>query len=511
MSRHHRQHNRPAHVPAPTISGTLLTETGSSKILPGDVTLDLAEMSKKGTPSFQVHNVGDVLTGKKKLGPVIDEGTSDPHLNKLLNAERRPGEETFDVFERLDREGKLEKGTPLGDASDAFFNQKFIRGQTETAMPAFAPALNSTEFTHPATAEKIARIMEPLSVPARQRVINKLSKHFSAETFQAPEKRFNHEGLDAIRRHATEAEHDAMQETIKADKGTAEIMGRVADRIRSAHPREADTIDLVALKIKATEEIIAAAQTMRLQSVQESCFHKVLEQFDSGKIIVPVDGVLNEGDIFRLPKTPHIFLIQHDWAGAFENAQDVEDGEIHLPYSVTCFETRISGLRVCFLIEMPEEDGGEVKFTLLIETSVGWSLSGIFGMRAWSELNPSVVTETVNAPYMNLLRKQVRAICIALEAEVASADIVRAPHRLNAKREKAGKLPLFDYHVVSLASRKKYLPREIVDGELEQEHRHRRMHFVRGHWVHYTNHKTWRKWHLRGDPDLGFIDKHYKL
>lgn len=37
------------------------------------------------------------------------------------------------------------------------------------------------------------------------------------------------------------------------------------------------------------------------------------------------------------------------------------------------------------------------------------------------------------------------------------------------------------------------------------------MHFVRGHWRHYEVSKTWIRWHLRGDPDLGFIDKEYRL
>lgn len=37
------------------------------------------------------------------------------------------------------------------------------------------------------------------------------------------------------------------------------------------------------------------------------------------------------------------------------------------------------------------------------------------------------------------------------------------------------------------------------------------MHFRRGHWRHYQDHRTWIKWCLVGDPDLGFVDKHYKL
>lgn len=34
---------------------------------------------------------------------------------------------------------------------------------------------------------------------------------------------------------------------------------------------------------------------------------------------------------------------------------------------------------------------------------------------------------------------------------------------------------------------------------------------VRGHWRRLSTFKTWVRWHLRGNPDLGFIDKKYTL
>lgn len=37
------------------------------------------------------------------------------------------------------------------------------------------------------------------------------------------------------------------------------------------------------------------------------------------------------------------------------------------------------------------------------------------------------------------------------------------------------------------------------------------LHFRRGHWRHYGEYKTWIKWMLVGDPELGFVDKMYKL
>jgi hypothetical protein len=49
-----------------------------------------------------------------------------------------------------------------------------------------------------------------------------------------------------------------------------------------------------------------------------------------------------------------------------------------------------------------------------------------------------------------------------------------------------------------------------ADGEREPG-RKKRLHFRRGHWRHYETHKTWIKWMLVGDPDLGFIEKQYRL
>jgi hypothetical protein len=104
---------------------------------------------------------------------------------------------------------------------------------------------------------------------------------------------------------------------------------------------------------------------------------------------------------------------------------------------------------------------------------------------------------------------QIRAICIALDAEVATHTVVRAPHKLNVKRERDGKCPLFDYRVVSLSRRSRALgmPRST----LGQTPTRKRLHFRRGHWRHYAEFKTWVRWTLVGNPELGFIDHEYRL
>ena len=109
---------------------------------------------------------------------------------------------------------------------------------------------------------------------------------------------------------------------------------------------------------------------------------------------------------------------------------------------------------------------------------------------------------------MKLAHEQIRAISIALDSEVAIKTLVRAPHKLNIEREKDGKPALLDYNVVMLngSNRANYRPYRGAG-----THRSPRLHFRRGHWRHYLEHKTWVRWTLVGNPELGFIDKEYRL
>lgn len=63
------------------------------------------------------------------------------------------------------------------------------------------------------------------------------------------------------------------------------------------------------------------------------------------------------------------------------------------------------------------------------------------------------------------------------------------------------------HHVISLANRRNRPAALGGDGSS----RRRRLHFRRGHWRHFETHKTWIKWMLVGDPDLGFVEKEYRL
>jgi hypothetical protein len=243
-----------------------------------------------------------------------------------------------------------------------------------------------------------------------------------------------------------------------------------------------------------------------LQRAGSSVSHHFFEALHAGKVFAAVKADFMD----KLPRDmrlPQIFVVEHNWSAAFDRAENISEGEFKLPYEEMCFEFLISGKHVCALI-------GADKLGIYVEIDKEWVVPQnmyTYGSNGWKpdehENTPKLKDEF--GGLMVLVTKQIRAISIALEAEVAATDIVRAPHKLNHQREKSGKLPLFDYHVVKLAHRTRPVP--LPDDHVPSARKRQRMHFVRGHWKHYTNHKTWTKWFLKGDPDLGFIDKEYRL
>lgn len=184
-----------------------------------------------------------------------------------------------------------------------------------------------------------------------------------------------------------------------------------------------------------------------------------------------------------------VFVVEHDWAGAFANAEIGEAPEFKLPYPVCCFEFKLSGHNVCAILS--DARG----LTIAIETA-----------RGWLNIDPALF------PDAEVLRKfvidQVNAILVAIDAQVVETSVVDPPAALNKSREKRGRPPLSSYHIVRLARDR--IGAETVDG-VPSERKSPRLHFRRGHWRTTEQGRIWINWTLVGDPDLGFIDKHYRL
>jgi hypothetical protein len=219
-----------------------------------------------------------------------------------------------------------------------------------------------------------------------------------------------------------------------------------------------------------------------------------------------------------------VLLLEHDWATAFANASgdDLADNEVVLPYDCTIFELRVAGLHVIAYFV----GDGIAEQAIFCRNKNGWFFFGYLRLYPGDDGTPRwffqhVSTDRVERhgnPYSvfaEFLARQARAVAVALDAEVATREVVRAPYKLNRLRKARGKLPIWDYHVVKLAHRRDRL--SPVSAELRgpldpnREIKRKRLHFRRSHWRHYANFRTRIKWMLVGDPDLGFVDKEYRL
>lgn len=272
------------------------------------------------------------------------------------------------------------------------------------------------------------------------------------------------------------------------DIGTRAIASDAVNRLGSQIAQHDRIIVDTKRKIEHLDKLKAWPTTeLRLERNDCSRLHKLKQAMLGGRLL---DGDENDTvtppfDVFL--KDRPTFVVKHDWASAFEKA-DVS-GEFKLPYDLCFFEFRLCG-RTCIL--WAQELNGKQSFTGFVESDEYW----------WSPPTP------VNCePWARFLWDQVRAICIALDAEVATHTVVRAPHKLNEKRVRAGKPKVSDFHVVDLARRHRVANPSGAMGTGSRK----RLHWRRGHWRHFETSKTWVKWCLVGNPDLGFIQKSYSL
>lgn len=237
---------------------------------------------------------------------------------------------------------------------------------------------------------------------------------------------------------------------------------------------------------------------LTLQCASGSLLHHLLDDWHDRKLIQPPAErpfSYDEHNSALLDFAFHAFVVEHDWASPLDPSVLSEDAaDCPLPYDHCCLEFVISSKRVCFLTSFLEQKAAYQHSAFVRLLNGRWIQTPL--------LQPE------SACLYRMLAHHRSAIAIMLDAEVARTEVVRAPHKLNRAREKRKRMPLFDYHVVRLDHR--HRPR-MLPPDSESERSGPRLHFRRGHWRHFETFKTWINWMLVGDPDLGFIDKHYRL
>jgi hypothetical protein len=277
----------------------------------------------------------------------------------------------------------------------------------------------------------------------------------------------------------------------------AEIAGM--RRKVAANHREADRLKALVDEFQAFPQWVA--QPAVLQKNDCSRLHLLAAAMAVSDVAIDngVPLIANGEDEWRPDRLSgyQAFVVQHDWGRAFAGAQDFAVGGAKLPFNQCAFEFRISDRTVVVLAR--QDEGGPIHCLPFVQLTKCWTIGG----------TDILLENDPTEGFYRLALQQVRAVCIALDAEVASHDLIRAPHKLNAKREREGKLPLFDYRVVSLSRRAR--AQELPRSAYGLSPTRKRLHFRRGHWRHYAESKTWVRWTLVGDPALGWIDHEYRL
>ncbi len=358
------------------------------------------------------------------------------------------------------------------------------------------------------TETRVSSILEPLPTATRRRVIDKVTRQLRREDLQ------HREVAAALAGEGMTYDGRAAADAIKH----ADFAGHWLAGLHAAN-----------------------ATDLPIQTAASTHLHHLLEAATAGRISMPSIGIgsnldaeweYRDGIAGFIQNTDTSFLVQHRWAAAMSGAElgDVEAWSI--PYRQVAFEFVIAGRRVIALFDesmaIPslhvgcvQEGANLVTVFAEVKELERWVLLEIcfrHETRGW------VAVENENHPqpikrlqyyavwFTALLARNVQAMMVVLDAKVVETEVIRAPGKLNAAREKRGAPPVYDYHVLNLARRYRAspVPEEFLDPNAERR-RSPRLHFRRSHWRQLATHRVKVPWMLVGDPDLGFIDKDYRL
>jgi len=255
---------------------------------------------------------------------------------------------------------------------------------------------------------------------------------------------------------------------------------------------------------------------LRLQGFLTSALHHLVEAHPDGAFV----SQFMDGSICRVgfptyePKiwgAEQVLLLQHDWSAALQVARE-EAVDFRPPFGNQVFELKVSDKRVC--VRVMVEDTGKVFCVCFVWLASAWVMLPLY------DLNTGIIPDSPPSPrdlewsgkYLypiyDLVVAQVRGACIALDSKIAAKQIVPASAQVNKSRVASRKTPLFDFHILTLRGRTERDRSDLTEPSVARV----RLHFRRGHYRHFSEtSKTWINWTLVGDPDLGFIDKHYRL
>lgn len=292
--------------------------------------------------------------------------------------------------------------------------------------------------------------------------------------------------------------------------------------VRATDPNDRESL-LAATRDGAAAFLAWITAPFKLERPSHSVAHKAIEEYDLVPHIYNRDGT-DEGVVMDTVRPLHSLLVEHDWAALLGDSRRTggPDGAVedwHFPYDDQVFELRISGAAVLAFVTAHAEDVAALSLIMRLPdgTWVNDRVKYILNAQGWAVFSGQ---EFINAGRADVNKRiavlvdfvweQIRACVIMLDAEVAVSEPMRAPYKTNQPTKDRKPLPALSHHVVKLYQRV-HRPAPLPEAEHMLRGPGVRLHLRRGHWRHYANHKTWIKWMLVGNPDLGFVDKEYRL
>lgn len=262
---------------------------------------------------------------------------------------------------------------------------------------------------------------------------------------------------------------------------------------------KAEQQDYMAKVHKMIDMQVASSEQMRVLKRQDQFIARFTDVIRNMKPVLQPNEVsrihkMQEGKVFKrgtdmdaFISFEHTFVVRHDWLAVLGDTNP-ELSEWELPFDDCVFEYKVDG-HICLVHVSPKKD-----FAFFIEVFPG----------QWFFPDQDL-------PILDYLKAQVAAACVVIEAQVATHEVVRQPTALQAKRKKNGKPLLLDYHVIDLSKKRPRIANPTGNEVPEELKGRKRLHFCRGHWRHYATHRTRIPWCLKGNAELGFVDKMYKL